>query len=348
MNNSPAAILFDVNGNQLAVKDGVAIPANTPGTMSMGTDGSNSRYILLDSSGRQIVVGSGNFAVTAAALPLPTGASTETTLALIKAKTDNLDVALSTRAVTGLTDAQIRATPLPVSGTVTANIGTVGTLAIESTQVKLTIAQGAALGANTLAMVGGSVTTAAPSYTNGNINPLSLTTAGLLRIDGSGVTQPISGTITANIGTAGTLALDATLTGGTQQARITDGTNFANVKAASTAAVASDKALVVALSPNNSLIAKEIRSTTPTQSTVAASASNVAILASNANRLGATVFNDSASAVLYIKLGTSASTSSYTTQIFPSGYYEIPFNYTGAIEGIWSAAVGNARITELA
>ncbi len=55
--------------------------------------------------------------VSAAALPLPSGASTEATLALIKAKTDNLDVALSTRAVTGLTDTQLRATPVPVSGT---------------------------------------------------------------------------------------------------------------------------------------------------------------------------------------------------------------------------------------
>lgn len=66
--------------------------------------------------------------VSAAALPLPSGASTEATLALIKAKTDNLDVALSTRAVTGLTDAQLRATPLPVSGTVNATCS--GTVAI--------------------------------------------------------------------------------------------------------------------------------------------------------------------------------------------------------------------------
>lgn len=74
--------------------------------------------------------------ISAASLPLPSGASTEATLALIKAKTDNLDVLLSTRtkpadqqhviidssasiAVTGpLTDAQLRATPVPVSGTV--------------------------------------------------------------------------------------------------------------------------------------------------------------------------------------------------------------------------------------
>jgi hypothetical protein len=36
--------------------------------------------------------------VSAASLPLPTGAATEATLALVKAKTDNIDVALSTRA----------------------------------------------------------------------------------------------------------------------------------------------------------------------------------------------------------------------------------------------------------
>src|SRR6185437_12743568 len=33
-----------------------------------------------------------------------------------------------------------------------------------------------------------------------------------LKIDGSGVTQPVSGTVTANIGTVGTLALDASVT----------------------------------------------------------------------------------------------------------------------------------------
>jgi len=67
---------------------------------------------------------------------------------------------------------------------------------------------------------------------------------------------PVS-TVTANAGTnlnTSALALDATLTGGTQQTKITDGTNVATVKAASTAAVAADKAVVVALSPNNSVV----------------------------------------------------------------------------------------------
>lgn len=93
--------------------------------------------------------------ISVASLPLPSGASTEATLALIKAKTDNIDVALSTRtkpadqqhvivdssaslAVTGpLTDAQLRATPVPVSGTVTANAGSnlnTSALNLEATQ----------------------------------------------------------------------------------------------------------------------------------------------------------------------------------------------------------------------
>jgi hypothetical protein len=47
----------------------------------------------------------------------------------------------------------------------------------------------------------GAVTTAAPTYTTGTTNPLSLTTVGNLRVDGSSVTQPVSGTVTANQGT---------------------------------------------------------------------------------------------------------------------------------------------------
>lgn len=54
-----------------------------------------------------------------------------------------------------------------------------------------------------------------------------------LKVDGSAVTQPVSGTVTANIGTSGSLALDATLTGGTQKSKLVDsgGTNVATVSA---------------------------------------------------------------------------------------------------------------------
>jgi hypothetical protein len=80
---------------------------------------------------------------------------------------------------------------------------------------------------------------------------------------------------------------------------------------------------------------------------VASSATNVTLLSSSANRIGMTVYNDS-TAVLYLKYGTVASLTSFTVQMGPAAYWEMaqPI-YTGQIDGIWSAANGNARITEL-
>lgn len=64
-------------------------------------------------------------------------------------------------------------------------------------------------------------------------------------------TQPVSGTVTANIGTTNGLALDATLTGGSQKTKIVDtgGTNVATVKAASAIAAGTDTALVTTPTP---------------------------------------------------------------------------------------------------
>jgi hypothetical protein len=69
-------------------------------------------------------------------------------------------------------------------------------------------------------------------------------------------------------------------------------------------------------------------------------------LSSNSSRLGATIYNDSTQ-VLYVKLGATASTSSFTVAMVASSYYEVPYNYTGIIDGIWASANGNARICEL-
>jgi len=85
---------------------------------------------------------------------------------------------------------------------------------------------------------------------------------------------------------------------------------------------------------------------TGTSSNVAASATNVTILAANAARLGAIIVNDG-NRNLYAKFGATASTTSYTVKIPANGYYEVPFGYTGIIDGIWDSANGSARITEL-
>lgn len=85
---------------------------------------------------------------------------------------------------------------------------------------------------------------------------------------------------------------------------------------------------------------------TSTLSNVSGSASSVTVLAANTSRLGATIYNDS-TAVLYLKFGTTASTTSFTVKLQPDDYYEVPFGYTGTIDGIWASATGAARVTEL-
>jgi hypothetical protein len=79
---------------------------------------------------------------------------------------------------------------------------------------------------------------------------------------------------------------------------------------------------------------------------VASATSLTSILAANSSRKGATVYNSS-TARLYLALGTTVSSASFTALLESGGYYEVPFDYTGAISGLWAAANGNALVTEL-
>lgn len=96
----------------------------------------------------------------------------------------------------------------------------------------------------------------------------------------------------------------------------------------------------------NPVQVKNYQASTSTVTSVAGAAADTMLLAYNVNRLGATIFNDS-TATLYLKLGTGSSLTSYTVQILPDAYYEVPYNYIGQINGYWDSTVGNARITEL-
>jgi hypothetical protein len=85
-----------------------------------------------------------------------------------------------------------------------------------------------------------------------------------------------------------------------------------------------------------------------TLTNVAGSASSVTLLSANANRKQAIFFNDS-SANLY--LGFTASTvsvTSFSVKIAPGAFFETPWPvYTGQVNGIWDAAAGTVRVTEL-
>ena len=101
----------------------------------------------------------------------------------------------------------------PVSGTVTANAGTGSFTVTQGTASNLKVdLSGTAANATALKVDGSAAT-----------QPVSGTFWQAI--------QPVSGTVTANAGTnlnTSALALDATLTGGTQQTKLTDGTNVAN------------------------------------------------------------------------------------------------------------------------
>lgn len=84
-------------------------------------------------------------------------------------------------------------------------------------------------------------------------------------------------------------------------------------------------------------------------STVAASASSVQLMGSDPYRRAGMIYNES-TAIMYLLLASSAATTSnYTVQVPPNGYYELPGPnvYSGIINAIWSSAVGNARVTEM-
>jgi hypothetical protein len=93
-------------------------------------------------------------------------------------------------------------------------------------------------------------------------------------------------------------------------------------------------------------------SATGTETNVAAAIAATSLLAANANRRpGSTVANDG-TAILYILLGTgTVSVTNYTVAIAAkttvAGVYFLPDGFTGAVSGIWSAANGSARITEI-
>lgn len=81
---------------------------------------------------------------------------------------------------------------------------------------------------------------------------------------------------------------------------------------------------------------------------VASAATSTSILASNANRRMAIMVNDSDKNV-YVKLGATASTTSFSYKLTPGQTLELPMPvYTGAIDAIWDAGpTGSMRVTEI-
>lgn len=126
------------------------------------------------------------------------------------------------------------------------------------------------------------------------------------------------------------------------------GTFFQATQPVSIAATVAVSGTVTANAGTGTLATKETRSSTgtSTQPSIATTAGGTTVLASNANRLGASVRNDGANDV-FMLLGTGTVTSSvYTTKMSPGAYFEVPYGYTGVITGIAVTAAVTLRVTE--
>lgn len=194
-------------------------------------------------------------------------------------------------AVTGpLTDSQLRATALPVSGTfwqaiqpVSGSVGITGSVAVNG------------------------------PLTDAELRATAVPVSGTFWQ----ATQPVS------IAILPALATGANIIGSVSINQTTDGTtNKVNIDAS-------------------------LKSGTATRTPVNSGIASVTILAANANRKGATIFNSDANALLLdLSAGTAAATR---CQVRLTQYqsYEVGSGYTGAITGIWEAdGAGIADVVE--
>jgi hypothetical protein len=288
----------------------------TDGTNNAAVKAASTAAVAADPALVVAISPNNTVSVSAVSLPLPTGSATSANQTTLGSQTTKINDGTNTATVKAASTAAV-ASDTAIVVAISPNNPIVASNSSVSATGSAPPAQATS--------VGGSVTTAAPSYTTGQLSSLSLTTAGGLRVDGSGSTQPVSasslplptgaatettlssintktlaagqaamaasspvviasnqtaipitdnggsltvdGTVTANQGAAAALSgfwptrhTDGTNTMPTGDVaargifhRITDGTNTAAVKAASTAATAADPALVVAISPNNTV-----------------------------------------------------------------------------------------------
>ena len=256
------ASLASIDGKITAVNTGAVVVASsalpTGAATSAKQDTGNTSLASIDAKLTNPLPVSGTVAVSnfpatqpvsAAALPLPTGASTEATLALIKAKTDNIpalgqalavastpvvltaaQISTLTPQTNALTDTQLRATPIPVSGTVTVDTSLLATSANQATEIT---ALGTLLTTSDFDTKTGSLTETAPatdtasSGLNGRLQRIAQRLTSLITALGSpfqaggsigntsfGATQATAANLNATVVGTGTFATQATLQAG--------------------------------------------------------------------------------------------------------------------------------------
>jgi hypothetical protein len=212
----------------------------------------------------------------------------------------------ATQPVSGpLTDTQLRATAVPVTGTV----GVSGTVPVSGPLTDTQLRASAVPIAGTVG-VSGTVPVSGP-LTDAQIRATALPVSGTFWQ----ATQPVSGPLTDTQLRATAVPVSGPLTD------------------------AQLRATAVPVSTP--------RPATGALSNVAGTTTSGTILAANTARVGATIWNDS-TAILYLRLASgTASASACTVKLIADAYYEVPNGYAGVITGVWASAAGFARVTEL-
>jgi hypothetical protein len=113
-----------------------------------------------------------------------------------------------------------------------------------------------------------------------------------------------------------------------------------------TAAVATQSVAVISWSAAVTASVREIGARTTVVSSANGSVTNFTVLAANGTRKKASFYKEGGS-TCYIKLGATASTTSYTVAIGNNGYFETPDGYTGQVDIIFSNNAGVVRVTEI-
>ena len=199
--SDPAAV-FTISPNSVAL----------PVTLSGGTVTANQGTAAALSAAWPVELSDGTNLLGVSAHPVrvdPTGTTTQPVSGTVGVS-GTVAVTQSTSPwVVSLTSTTITGTVAVTqsgSWTVTANAGTnlnTSALALDTSVNGLLLAQGSTTSGEKGPLMQGAVTTGSPSYTTAQTSPLSLTLAGALRVDGSAVTQPVSGTV----GVSGTVAV---------------------------------------------------------------------------------------------------------------------------------------------
>lgn len=258
----------------------------------------------------------------------------------------------------GSIDANVSATDLDIRNLTSTDVVTITGGAGQSADVKVTLDSEsvAVTGPLTDSQLRASAVPvdtglATQLYTDGDAAPtnpiapsLTFNNAGNMAAVSSSTPLPVSANAGTDLNTSA-LALESGGNLAAINAKLVSGTDIGDVTINNT----TSNPVPIQPPLSGFLTVKEFRASTGTNTSVADNAASTTILASNANRIGATVTNDS-SAVLYLLLGsTAASTTNYSVRIAQYGYYEVPFGYTGQLTGIWASDPGDgaARVTEI-